>query len=657
MVIQVGPSGGKSEFQKRQERLAKRRQVELERARQRGEIDRARQRGEIDRARRAALTPTPTEEELRMSLPADLRELSPKEVLSRQSFPTGGRTIQTQVLASSPTEGTVISRQQLQDIRQQSLPRGTTGIIPRQRGRVSEFLFGETGRGLIGFNIQPKLFGIVREKDITVTDIQRGLGRLGLPGRAAAVSLRLIETPGALLITGGLAGATILAPPAGQAIISGGVGALGIRGALDPSLLPEERIVSGIGGALGVTGVAAVGTPFLRGFGRRGVRVAPEGFETITGVTEAGQIGLIQPGPTIIKLTETRGLSIIRSKGVDLPPTSPLVRGAFQVRPFEKQQFLGSEQLLATSQRGFFRAGRQTTIERPFFVTPQEPTLRIPETRVSRLALQEPFKFPETFEIGFGLPPTPQIGVVRGRVARGERGGAFAIGRGTELEAVRTTGVITDVRQIGGVRIKGQGVDIFEFRLGADAVRPRGLRPKDIVSTRPTTRISGETILSGVGRRTTRGISRPISPAISPVISLGISPQVSVPLSPGISPPVSPPISLPKSPTISPRISPRLLPSVSPPTSPIISPQLFPSALPPTRPLRRLDDGRQRPLKRKRVRRRFRGQVAPSFTAEALGLTGIFPKEFRLGKLDLGILPREIRVIPKRKRKKRKKRR
>ena len=236
---------------------------------------------------------------------------------------------------------------------------------------------------------------------------------------------------------------------------------------------------------------------------------------------------------------------------------------------------LGPPKLLATSQRGLFRPGVDIPIERAFFVTPAEPTLGIPETRVSRLGLIDFFRFPTTaVEIGFGIPPAPQIGITRGTVARTEARGAFAIGRGGELEAIRTTGLIR---------------------------RPGRIPRTDLISTRPITRISGEALISTALARTAR-----LAPTtgILGVTTLGVS---SLRLGTTTLLPIT--TTLPSTGLISPAISPLISPPVSPGISPLISPPITPTTLitPTVIPSTALFPEEPTPARR---RRRARGGVA-----------------------------------------------
>ena len=69
---------------------------------------------------------------------------------------------------------------------------------------------------------------------------------------------------------------------------------------------------------------------------------------------------------------------------------------------------------------------------------------------------------------------------------------------------------------------------------------------------------------------------------------------------------------------------------------------------------RRIKTGvRKLPKKKKKLRREFDIRLTPSFTAIGADLRGAFPKQIKLGKVKLGISPRRIRVLPgKRKRRK-----
>lgn len=523
-----------------------------------------------------------------------------------------------------------------------------------QRPSARDVLFGEVGRPFVGFDILPRVTPAFfpRQRDVSLTQIQTVLraaptdislpripGTGGVtdflprPSEFAGFGIRtgaelIPTTPGEIGITGGLIAASVFAPPIIGTGIGFGVAGLGIRTVLDPGLTLEQRAAGGLVGVLGGVGAAAGVTPFVRGIGARGVRTAPEGFEVLPGLKGVGDIGLIQPGA---------GARV----PIDLPPTSPLVRGGFGVRPGEKAQFLGPEQLLATSQRGLFEVGRDIPIQREFFVTPQEPILGIAETRISRLGLQDPFRIPESVEIGFGLPGRPQIGITRGRVARREAADAFAIGTGTELEAIRTTGLITDVTQIGRARIRGQGVDIFEFEIGrVPRVRTRPLREvEDFFSIEGTSRISGETLLGTLGRIPTRGITIRTSALISPLITAPTSPDISIPVSPPVSLPISPPLGPGISPLPSDLISPGLIPTVSPPTIPSIAPEIFPLFEDPLRRIRIPRRGKKKEKKVKKGKRRLT-PIRPSFTGIVLGI-----EEAAEVTPGLGILPGQIRGL------------
>jgi len=574
-----------------------------------------------DAQARITLTPTEREEILLQSLPAGVRELP----LQSFPIPITPRQPTTLVQQLRPREPLPITRQVVEDFGDVALQTRLPIVEPpRARPTLRDFFAQE---------VRIPFIAGVPGGEISLREIRRGFAEAEqLPLRVVAQAIP--ATRGEVAFLGGITGLAILAPP----IIGTGIG-LGIAGlqlprAFDPELLPEERIAGGIFGGLGAAGAAAGVTPFVRGIGARGTRIAPEGFQVIPGVRGVGDIGLIQPG---------KGARI----SIDLPPTSPLVRGGFGRRPGGEAIFLGEEQLLATSQRGFFEIGREIPIEREFFVTPQEPTLGIAETRISRLGLQDPFKFPESVEIGFGIPPRPQIGITIGEVARTERAGAFAIGRGTELEAIRTTGVVREIQQIGRTRIGGQGVDIFEFQIGRVPTRRRPSRPaEDFISTEFTTRVPGEPLLGTLGIRPTRGISTVTASLVSPLLTAPLSPEISIPISPRISPPTTPIIS----PLISPEISPPIFPEISPPISPTVAPEIFPLFGDPLRSLRLPIRRRKKKEKKVAKRKRIITPIRPSFTGIVLGI-----EEAARITPGFGVLPGEIRglatgfEVPKRK--------
>ncbi len=442
---------------------------------------------------------------------------------------------------------------------------------------VGDFAFGETGKQFIG--IGGGLLPVV-----TAQEIKTGVRTLGLPGKV--VGELIPTTPGEVAITGALVGAGLGGAKIVRAGISGGVGFFGTKTAFDPTQLPETRIAGGIVGGLGVAGFTAETLPFIRGAGARisgrfkPVETAPEGFQFVKFAEK--DIGLIQPG---------KGAPF-----VELPKTSPLRRGGFGVKTGEKQIFLSKDQILATSQRGLFEAGKEIRLEKEFFVTPQDPFLKIAETRVSRLGLVEVFEAPKQIEIGFGLPPKPQIGITRAGVGRVETTTQFIIGKGTELEAIKTFGTIKEVKLVGKTVVRGQGVEIFEFKIGKS---PLG-KPGDIVGKQITTQ-RGE-FVSGTGALGTTGTSTLISFPTTSFISAPTKPFVSPFISPPISPAPSAPTSLP-SPFISPGISPLISPPTTTTTTPFLFPQMFLPGKPPKKKKR--DIGFEDPFKSIVAQRKF----------------------------------------------------
>lgn len=188
------------------------------------------------------------------------------------------------------------------------------------------------------------------------------------------------------------------------------------------------------------------------------------------------------------------------------------------------------------------------------------------------------FKVPKDPEIGFGLPGKPQIGILKGgKVGRVETREQFRIGTGTELEAIKGFGELTDVQLIGGTRIKGQFVEVFEFKVGDQKIS-KDLIGKDTLgsldfkqtTTRVRTRIQVESTIA-TGLSSSLRFTSPTSPFTTPTISkpsFKFSDIISLPKTPGISPPFSPPKT--------PGISPPIIPTISPPISPPKSPPIFP---------------------------------------------------------------------------------
>ncbi len=623
--------------------------------------------------RRIALQPTLTEVQLQQSLPLGIRVLSAEEVaagipgseiFTRQSFLPPVQTIAPPIspVQLGPVQqlgGVILSRRELEELRQQSLPLGTTGIIPQEQvrrfgpqefvkeltPRTTAFLTTEipplvaARRGVFGLGTRisagvPGVFDIAvpsRRERILLGQQPVSLGARGLGLGVRGVSEFIPTTPLGVGVLGAGVAATLLAPSIIAVPVLGAFTALGVVTALDPRLTIEQRVGGGIVAGLGVVGIGVAATPFVRGLGVRGIARAPEGFELVPGVRGIGDIGLIQPGGA--------------RPFIDLPRGSPLRGGAFGRRPGGEAQFLGPGQILATSQRGLFEPGVDVPIQRPFFVTPQEPTLGIGITRVSRLGLVEPFTPPTSIQIGFGIPPPAQIGITVGRVARAETRGAFAIGRGSELEAIRTTGIITGVRGLGRVRIGGQGVDIFAFEIGRGPSAPVGFRfpsARQLRTTLGTTRVSGEGLLASFGVRPTRGITSTVRSRglISSRVFGRTRPVTTTDIfgTGRVSPPT---VRTPPTTTGISGIS--LLPlTFGLPTFAVGLGDFFPTQRPP----RRRRDGRRR---ERRIRIRGPGiqaQLAPSFTAIAADLRGSFPTELRIG----GISPRQIRVLPRRRR-------
>jgi len=338
------------------------------------------------------------------------------------------------------------------------------------------------------------------------------------------------------------------------------------------------------------------------------------------------------------KLTTTEKVGLILekapakmgvTKGIKLPKTSPLVRGGFGVKPSEKVLFLGKNQKVATSQIGFFKQGKDIILDREFFVTPQEPTLKIAETRLSRLGISDLFKIQKQPQISFGIPKQAQIGIESGAVvSRTGKGLSYQIGKGTELEGIKGIGTkITGVKKIGVTTIKGQRADIYSFISG----KSNKILTSSITSSSiPTSRVSGETTLGVVLRSnflTTRQTPK-TSTALIPKTTniLTTTKKTTYPIIPisRIPSPISPPTFIPSPPT-TPKTSLSILSPPKPPTTPITPTRRTPTTptLPPKFPPRKFKSFRLK-MKSKRPIQIFKQptKYQISFTGASLGLKG-----------------------------------
>lgn len=376
--------------------------------------------------------------------------------------------------------------------------------------RVVEYAFGSPHIPL--FSIATPLGAAGTPEGLTISEFKRGVGSFGdIPAGVAGL---IPETRAGLVAT---TGALYVAPMLPKVIrIGTGVffTAYGAKGALDVTKPTSERITSGIIGGTALVGTAFESIPYIKGLyaktiGRftgkyKPIKTQQELFKAVE--LQETRIGLI-PEKSPLKTGETAE--------VKLPKVSPLKRGGFGVKASEKELFLGGEQYLTTSQRGFFKAGKEKVLTEVIYTTPQEPFVKIPETRVSRLGLSDLFKFNKQAQVGFGLPKSPQIGITRGVVTRTGKAGTYQIGKGTELEAT-ALGTIAQVKKVGITTIKGEGVDIFTFNLGKiSGTGARAVTP----TTMTTSAVSGESIISGVlgtGKIATRDLGIPSSVITAP---------------------------------------------------------------------------------------------------------------------------------------------
>lgn len=415
----------------------------------------------------------------------------------------------------------------------------------------------------------PKTAGTT--KGFTIKEVKRGVSEFGwIP---SGVSKLIPETRIGLVGTTAFVGAFSYIPPVAQYGTSAGIAGYSGKTIIDPTKPKEEKLAAGIVGGFAGFGAVAGAKPYISGIKAKispkysPVKTQLKGFKAIE--LKETPIGLIPRGSPL-KTGETIQ--------VKLPKTSPLKRGGFEVKPYEKKKFLG-KQVLTTSQQSFFREGKDIKLEREFFVTPQEPTLKIPETRVSRLGLENPFKFQKDAQLGFGLPKQPQIGIMReGIVSRVETPKTFRIGTGTELEAIKGYGTIKGVKKVGVTTIKGQSVGLYEFRVGRGFGKT--IKVKKIKTTEVTKRVSGEAAISTslkVVKVKTKAITqktKPLSPT-STYIKVTKKPTAILPPTTTIK---FPPTTTGVSPSITPS---RIPPTITTPPTTTITPPRKPPVYPP----------------------------------------------------------------------------
>lgn len=490
----------------------------------------------------------------------------------------------------------------------------------------------------------PTVFGLGRKPFSPEPFITFGKGDLA-PKVAAEI---IPTTPGDVAITGGLGATFGVLPKVVRIGVGTGIAALETPTVLDPGKPIEKRISAGLFGGLAATGATFEAVPFIRGasaqtlgrisgefkpiktavveetFTRRGAEVflseRATGFEI-----KPGFIPFVSPGPKSLLFKKAGtfvsfeklpgGIKAIRDvpkigdvaiipKGdplkeglttdVTLPSTSQLKRGGFGVKDSEKAQFLGGPQKVATSQISFFKKGKDILLDRDFFVTPQETTLKIATTRESRLGLERPLESPKLkdVEVGFGLPGKAQTGTeLEATISRSGLGESFKIGKGSELEATKNLATITDVKRVAVTTLRGQRVDVFTFKTSEGKI---GTVSVPSQTTEGTVKISGESLFGSAEGSKDLTKSLKVKTQTIPSVSLTTptlkSSTVTIPTisisSTGISPPTrisdSPKItslSLPKSI----KSTPSRKPTISPPLSLPKSLPFFPPSEPPPR--------------------------------------------------------------------------
>lgn len=506
------------------------------------------------------------------------------------------------------------------------------------------------------------------------SDIERRVGEIKTKGlRGQEVTLReralafglvaakpLVQLPGALTGLGrGLATEpveTIRGIPGGIATSFSEIGS-----SLE-SRFPEQAIAGvlgevalgkGLGKAVSVGGkITRLGTARLSpGFKPIKTREIPGlGIEerVISGIPEIGDIALIRPR--------------LEKQATTLRPS---VRGGFGFTKSEQAKFIGqTDGTIVSAQAGFGAFG--VPLEREFFATP--PIQGTGFVRLSRLGDEAPAA--SALDILRGeftfRRPKPEIIAFPGEVV-GRPGGFQPFGLpSTELETTLPAGSIIRRRGQAAVTIfEGRPIPIisaeisqatpeisqlFKRATSGDTLSPRQLRRLSSetgfdfsrrVSTRPVlsfprTGVSGglpalSRQFSGFG--TTRGIGIRATRDSFGFPSLGLRGLPRAGFGIPSPPPATPSRGLE---------SPGLLGLGG------ISPGItFPGFdVDPLRPVKRKDPSRKKKKKLKvKKRKKITTPLRPSFSALALGIEGVFPKELAKG---LGLLPGQLRVIPRR---------
>lgn len=296
------------------------------------------------------------------------------------------------------------------------------------------------------------------------------------------VGVLIPKNVGQAVVTGASIGLLPFAPPVIQAGTSGAFGVLGIKGALNKSLTPPERVASGIVGVLGVGGTGVILYPYVKGgvsffnpkrlsiqqeavkFGEvKGTAKFIKGYESSIGIDNIKtnfDIGII---PESIKPIKIKGASA---------GSGALLKGGFGFSPSEQViAFAGQELRLTTSQanikilKGIIATNKKVN-PLGFFFSPSEPITGVPQTRISRLGLSKGlFQFTRTSELDYSFLPSggqPKILVttptrIRGIVKVAPKGSS-------ELELT----AFSNLKVVGERRptiIKGQRVDVYEVKI------------------------------------------------------------------------------------------------------------------------------------------------------------------------------------------------
>lgn len=508
--------------------------------------------------------------------PAGLREFTDEEVRrkARERAEEEARK-QAEAEARQKAEQERIAREEKQK-KTSRIDRIRKSLSLRERAKAVRIARQEAGRvaeqkttqalSIAKRNLQVGLGGQTIQKAFPSSPTAQRVGR-GVSFAERVGGELFPGTTGQLaLITGGSAGLVLL-PPAVGVGVGAGLGVIGGKTALDPTLTAEERVAGGVVGVAGSTGAILGATPFIRG-GIAGIRgaVRPKVSVTPKETSVPKPIGPKLFGRTRkeIPIGESKVGLVERGKG-------------FGFSQAEQKQLVGKEVIFTTAQRGLVGRGK-TEVKvlageegMGLFGTPTPRELG-GGLRTSRLGLSENFfKFPSpSAKLGLGMGGRPQA-LIQPKLKQtniGFRGSG-------ELETTIPAGTTLKVEPRGQAVVKGQAVDLFEITGTKGGGTPTTTTKRGTSGTseivRPTAPITGSIKDVDPTTRTTTSTTSPtfITPRVTTTKPSPKPPRGSSPVVPPKTPPIFPKTGGP--PTISPPSlkPPRRTPPRSPPRTPI----------------------------------------------------------------------------------------